>query len=270
MVPVAYQNVGRRLGKETAQFRLAATDRQIEHLGSEDDARRRTREAQVIGEHDPVVVGVLRLGAAQLHRQQGNAPSHQPAGQPVQQHPVGEVAERPGRLGVALAQHHFGKTLATDQLAAQVLQTQAEKFQRMHQRLLQRRLLHATAAEKDEAARAQASRVHAEEFVVEAPRQAQPELRVVAHVHAPIGVSQAAGFETDLFQQLLGGQPRLQEAAQRLDHKPHADTVAAGGDRLVSLQLRLGDHAARVPPSMPAMIGQAAASVSPRLTSSRA
>ena len=71
MVPVAHQNVGRRLGKETAQFRLAATDRQIEHLGSEDDARRRTREAQVIGEHDPVVVGVLRLGAAQLHRQQG-------------------------------------------------------------------------------------------------------------------------------------------------------------------------------------------------------
>jgi len=64
----------------------------------------------------------------------------------------------------------------------------------MHQSLLQRRLLHATAAEKDEAARAQASRVHAEEFVVEAPRQAQPELRVVAHVHAPIGVSQAAGF----------------------------------------------------------------------------
>ena len=65
---------------------------------------------------------------------------------------------------------------------------------------------------------------------------------VVAHVHAPIGVSQAAGFEPICSSSCSAVSP---VAAQRLDHQPHADTVAASGDRLVSLQLRLGDHAAR-------------------------
>lgn len=53
----------------------------------------RTGEVQVVAEHYPVVGDVLRLGTAQLHGEDRQAPPGQPAAQAVEDHPQGEVAE---------------------------------------------------------------------------------------------------------------------------------------------------------------------------------
>ncbi|MCY1292408.1 hypothetical protein D9M70_416330 [compost metagenome] len=192
-VAVAHQDVRRGAGEEAAQFALVAAYRQVEGLGVEQQARLPAAEAQVVAEHHPVVLDVVRLRAAQVDGEDRDAPADQPAGQAVHHQPQGEAGKGTLRRAVAFVEDDRGEPLLARQARRQAVEDQAEEAQRAVQRRLQAGFVDRRAGHEVEAAGLHPPRVHGEELVVQLPRQAQPEPRVGQAGNPCIGLAEGFG-----------------------------------------------------------------------------
>ena len=196
-----------------------ALDRQVQALGGENHPRARPVETQVLGEHHLIVIAEVRCRAAQLDGQDRNPPPRQPAGDAVNDHPVGEIGEGAARVLVVFEQDDFRQALLTNQLCGQVFEHQRQKAQTRGQTGGQARLDHGAATEKLQAAGLELARVHAKKLVVPTPRQQTPQTRISGGRDAGIGGLQQRRIDADLVQHLIGGRVRGRNFATAL-HAP--------------------------------------------------
>src|SRR5690606_23239486 len=205
----------------------------------EDDPRTQLIETQVLGEHHLIIINVVRLPATQLHSEQRNATPGQPAGEPVNDHPIGKVGEGALRWLRLLLEHDLGQASTTGQPALVVVEHQPEKVQAMYQRLLYRRLGDSRATKKVETADAQRARVHGEKLVIVCSRQAQPNGAVQIHGYPILRIIQRQTRKLQASQQRLGialgmGEPQqgfVQQANRYrvFVHHRHSGPCSAAG-----------------------------------------
>ncbi len=213
------------MAEKALQLLGAALDRQLQAIGGEDHPGAWSGKTQVLGKHHPIVFAVVRFGATQLDGQDRNAPPGQPASDPMDDHPVGEVGEWPTRLAFGLQQDDFRQALLDQQLGRQALEHQRQKAQHRLQCRRYRGLCHADPAQVGEAAGAQLARVHAEKLIVVAVRQQAPQPGVVTGRYAAVGLLQQPWGNSDLVQHLLGSGSRGATLQQRLTHQMNRDGV---------------------------------------------
>lgn len=222
-IAIADQDVGRRAEQEASQLPLVAADRQSQAVGIEQQAAEGTGETQVVAEHHPVVLDVVRLRTAQVDGQDRDAPADQPAGQAMGDHPQGEVGQRSPVPARRLVEDDFRQAAAALQARLEVVELQAEESQDAGQRRFQGLLVDRAAAHESEAATLQAPRVHAEELVVHAPSQIQPEPRIGVRGDPRVGFAEQLRIDTGGLEDLplLAALPA--PLHQRLADQAHRD-----------------------------------------------
>ncbi|MCY1532297.1 hypothetical protein D9M68_675620 [compost metagenome] len=200
-IAVADQDVRRQAAEEALEVALAATHRQLQAVGVEQQAAVQPGEAQVGAEHHPVVLDVVGHRAAQVDAEDGNAPAGQPTEQAMDHQPQGEIGEGAAWLAVGLVQGDFRQAAAPRQARREAIEHQVEEAQCHVQRRAHRGLLRRRAGHVGETAELHPSRVHAEELVVHALRDQHPEMAEVLRRDAPIRLGQQLGRDAGAIQQ---------------------------------------------------------------------
>ncbi|KIR21017.1 hypothetical protein PFLU3_34930 [Pseudomonas fluorescens] len=197
-VAILDQNIGRRMGQETLELLRAALDRQVQAVRRKDHASTGSIKAQVVGKHHLVIVTEVRLRTAQLNGEDGDSTPCQPTGNPVHDHPVGEIGERTLRLRLGFEQDDLRQALLANQLRGHALKHQRQKTQARFQACGQAGLRHGGATQERQAAGFELTRVHAEELIVRAPRQQAPQPRIGRGRNPGAWLLQQCGINPDL------------------------------------------------------------------------
>jgi hypothetical protein len=129
IIAIAHQNIGGSAAQELFERLFAARNRQVEHGAVEAEPADRLRKAHRRAEEEPVVGALFRLRTAEIDEADRNAPADQPAGDAVQDDPIGAVGE--GRTRVAgIPEFDLGQTIADDEPPAGIVEHDIEEAQR--------------------------------------------------------------------------------------------------------------------------------------------